>query len=70
MGYIINFAIQAFLFHKNKEAVEVAIQAAKQLQQEEQLANICSEHEYNQDKATQVKWQEMGAFGKIHNIAI
>ena len=38
--------------------------------QEEQRLNIQSEYKYNQDKTTQVKWREIGALGKIHNIAM
>jgi hypothetical protein len=32
--------------------------------------NIHSKGEYNQDEATQEKWREIGALGKIHNIAV
>ena len=70
IGHVINLAVQAFLFHKDEEAVEVAIQAAEELQREEQHLNIYSEGEYNQDEATQEKWREIGALGKIHNIAV
>lgn len=70
IGHIINFAAQAFLFHKDGEAVEAAIRAAEELQREEQHLNIHSEEEYNQDEATQEKWREIGALGKIHNIAV
>lgn len=70
IGHVINLAVQAFLFHKDEEAVEVAIQAAEELQREEQHLNTHSEGEYNQDEATQEKWREIGALGKIHNIAV
>ena len=70
IGHVINLAVQAFLFHKDEEAVEVAIRTAEELQREEQHLNIHSEEEYNQDEATQEKWREIGALGKIHNIAV
>lgn len=70
IGHIINLAVQAFLFHKDTEAVEIAIRAAEELQREEQQLHLESEHEYSQDEVTQTKWREIGALGKIHNIAV
>ena len=50
--------------------MELAVQAAEELQAAEQRLTIESENEYHQDEVTQAKWREMGALGKIHNIAI
>lgn len=70
MGHILNLACQAFLFTKDEGAVELATKAAEELYAEEEHLGICSEGEYNQDESTQARWREIGALGKIHNIAV
>lgn len=70
MGHILNLACKAFLFAKDKEAVELAIKAAEELHEEEVRLGIRSEDEFDQDKTTQARWREIGALGKIHNIAV
>lgn len=69
MGHVLNLACQAFLFTRNQEAVDLAIQRAQDLQREEAKlrdddAGIESESEYNQSEASQLKWREIGPLGK------
>ena len=45
--HIINLIVQAFLFTKNQEAVELAVQATEELQAAEQKLTIESENEYH-----------------------
>ncbi|KAF2178164.1 hypothetical protein K469DRAFT_600429, partial [Zopfia rhizophila CBS 207.26] len=54
IGHILNLACQAFLFTKDKDAVELAVQAAEELRQDKEHRRLRSE----------------GALRKIHNITI
>lgn len=70
MGHILNLACQAFLFTRDKDAVELAITAAEELRQEEERLGLHSEGEYDQNETTQEEWRKFGALGKIHNVAV
>jgi hypothetical protein len=76
MGHVLNLACQAFLFTKDKDAVELAIQQAAALQRREESEGdaagpvLPSESEYSQDEATQESWRKIGPLGKIHNLAV
>ena len=61
-GHIINLAVQAFLFVKDDEAVELAIEASQQLIQHE-------EDYITPDEEVRIKWRRMGPLGKLHNIS-
>jgi CO dehydrogenase/acetyl-CoA synthase epsilon subunit len=47
MGHILNLACHAFHFTRDKDAVELAIKAAEELQQEEEWLGLHSEGEYD-----------------------
>ena len=68
LGHILNLACQAFLFGKDKDAVEIATEEARRLVEQETQQH--SEHEYDQTEETQREWRKMGPLGKIHNLAV
>jgi hypothetical protein len=62
-GHIINLAVQAFLFTKDKEAVEAAIEYTKKLARDERSGK--------RDKTqTAVEWRQMGVLGHLHNLIV
>jgi hypothetical protein len=65
-GHVVNLAVQAFLFSKDKEAVDEAIrevEANKDLELEERLAERLK-------LAKAAGWRSIGPLGKLHNIAV
>jgi hypothetical protein len=62
-GHIINLAVQAFLFGKNKHASEEAIRQVSQLSQKEEKGQA-------ERAQTSAEWRNHGVLGLIHNIVI
>jgi hypothetical protein len=65
-GHVINLAVQAFLFSKDKEAIEEAI---RQAEQDENL-DIDDTLAERLKKAKTTGWRQIGALGKLHNLAV
>jgi hypothetical protein len=62
-GHIINLAVQAFLFGKNKDASDEAIRQVSQLS--------CREQEGVVGRAeTATAWRQYGALGMLHNLVV
>jgi hypothetical protein len=65
-SYIINLAVQAFLFIDSKEAVEAACQKIEEL--DKAVYNTDIIEGWRKKKA--LGWQEIGPFSKVYNICI
>jgi hypothetical protein len=62
-GHIINLAVQAFLFGKNKDASDEAMRQVSQLS--------CKEQEGVVERAeTAAAWRQYGALGMLHNLVV
>ncbi|CEJ95185.1 hypothetical protein VHEMI10682 [[Torrubiella] hemipterigena] len=62
-GHIVNLAIQAFLFGKNKDASDEAIRQTSQLS--------CKEQEGDAGRAeSATAWRQYGALGMLHNLVV
>ena len=62
-GYIINLAVQAFLFGKDKEASEEAIRQIALLSKNETKGNL-------ERQVSAAEWRKLGAIGMLHNLVI
>jgi len=60
-GHVINLAVQAFLFGKDKDAVEESIRQASQLSQEERSGARLD---------TAKEWRRLSALGRAHNFVV
>lgn len=62
-GHIINLAVQAFLFGKNKDASDEAIRQIAKLSKEEPKGG-------RERIQTAAEWRTLGALGMLHNIVV
>ena len=62
-GHIINLAVEAFLFGKNKEASAEAIRQIQALSANEQRGNVSR-------IISAAEWRKLGPLGKLHNLVI
>ena len=62
-GHIINLAVQAFLFGKDKEASEEAIRQIALLSKNETKGNL-------ERQVSAAEWRKLGALGMLHNLII
>jgi hypothetical protein len=69
-GHVVNLAVQAFMFTKDEEAVEIALQQAEEAAENDQDIEIEDSLRERYKKATEEAWRSMGALGKVHNFAV
>lgn len=62
-GHIINLAVQAFLFSKNKDASDEAIRQVSQLSCKEQEGVVGRVE-------TATAWRQYGALGMLYNLVV
>ena len=62
-GHIINLAVQAFLFGKNKEASDEALRQVSRLSRREQEGAVGRAE-------TATAWRQYGALGMLHNLVV
>ncbi len=62
-GHIINLAVQAFLFGKNKDATDEALRQVSQLSRKEQEGVV-------ERAETAIAWRQYGALGMLHNLVV
>ncbi|KAJ0126753.1 hypothetical protein HZ326_30141 [Fusarium oxysporum f. sp. albedinis] len=60
-GHVINLAVQAFLFGKNKDASDEALRQVSQLSYDEQEGSV-------ERAETATTWRQYGALGMLHNL--
>ncbi|RKK10689.1 hypothetical protein BFJ65_g14684 [Fusarium oxysporum f. sp. cepae] len=60
-GHVINLAVQAFLFGKNKDASDEALRQVSQLSYDEQEGAV-------ERAETATTWRQYGALGMLHNL--
>jgi hypothetical protein len=75
LGHIINLSLSAFLFADNKKSLDEAIQEAIDNEGDTTLCAILIEQrkaKKGKKKARDdfIGWREVGALGKLHNIAV
>ncbi|TKA63593.1 hypothetical protein B0A49_09385, partial [Cryomyces minteri] len=63
-GHVVNLAVQAFLFAKNQDAVDYAVEQANTKDDDFDETVASKLH-----KAEAAGWREIGPLGKIHNFA-
>jgi hypothetical protein len=62
-GHVINLAVQAFLFGKNKDASDEALRQVSQLSYDEQEGGV-------ERAETATTWRQYGALGMLHNLVV
>jgi hypothetical protein len=62
-GHVINLAVQAFLFGKNKDASDEALRQVSQLSYDEQEGAV-------ERAETVTTWRQYGALGMLHNLVV
>ncbi|PNP73637.1 hypothetical protein FNYG_13019 [Fusarium nygamai] len=62
-GHVINLAVQAFLFGKNKDASDEALRQVSQLSYDEQEGAV-------ERAETATTWRQYGALGMLHNLVV
>ena len=62
-GHVINLAVQAFLFSKDKEASDEAIRQIALLSKNETKGNL-------ERQVSAAEWRKLGALGMLHNLVI
>ncbi|EGU71841.1 hypothetical protein FOXB_17650 [Fusarium oxysporum f. sp. conglutinans Fo5176] len=62
-GHVINLAVQAFLFGKNKDASDEALRQVSQLSYDEQEGSV-------ERAETATTWRQYGALGMLHNLVV
>src|SRR5204863_2651139 len=65
-GHILNLALQAFLYSKDKEAIDEAFRQA----QLNESSNIDMKLIKHLKKAKASGWREIGTLGKLHNLLV
>ena len=65
-GYIVNLALQAFLYVKDKDAIDEAV---RQLEIDEN-STIDKKLAQRMKEAQAVGWREIGILGKVHNLIV